>query len=283
MKAYIFPGQGAQYPGMGKDLYESSPAARAVFDKASEVLGFDIVSIMFEGSDEQLRETSVTQPSIFIHSVAAARALDDFAPDMVAGHSLGEFSALVASGALEFEDALRLVSARANAMNDACKMNPGKMAAVMMLDLEAVKKVCAETAGVVVAANINSPGQIVISGEADAVDTACKACKAAGAKRALPLPVGGAFHSPLMEPARAKLAEAIASVPFKAPVCPIYQNVDARPHIDPEEIKANLIAQLTSPVLWSHTIVHMVEDGATEFIELGPGNVLTNLLGKIIY
>lgn len=283
MKAYLFPGQGSQYPGMGKDLYESSPAARAIFDKAPEILGFDIVSIMFEGSDEQLRETSVTQPSIFIHSVAASRALDDFAPDMVAGHSLGEFSALVAAGALEFEDALRLVSARANAMNEACHMNPGKMAAVMMLDLEKVKKVCAETEGVVVAANVNSPGQIVISGEADAVDEACKACKAAGAKRALPLPVGGAFHSPLMEPARAKLAEAIASVPFKTPVCPIYQNVDALPHTDPEEIKANLIAQLTSPVLWSHTIVHMVEDGATDFIELGPGNVLTNLLGKIIY
>ena len=283
MKAYIFPGQGAQFPGMGKDLYEGFPAAKAVFGKAREVLGFDIVSIMFEGSDEQLKETSVTQPAIFIHSVAAACAQEDFAPDMVAGHSLGEFSALVAAGALDFEDALRLVSARANAMNEACKMNPGKMAAVIMLDYEDVKKVCAETEGIVVPANINAPGQIVISGEADAVDKACIAAKAAGAKRALPLPVGGAFHSPLMEPARASLAEAIESVQFKVPVCPIYQNVDARPHSDPVEIKANLIAQLTSPVLWSQTIVHMVEDGVTDFVELGPGNVLTNLLNKIIY
>ncbi|MBR5671533.1 MAG: ACP S-malonyltransferase [Bacteroidales bacterium] len=283
MKVYMFPGQGSQFSGMGKDLYENSAAARATFDEARKIIGFDIVSIMFEGSDEQLRETSVTQPAIFIHSVAAARALDEFAPDMVAGHSLGEFSALAAAGALNFEDALRLVAARANAMNEACKMNPGKMAAVIMLDLEKVKKICDETEGIVVPANVNAPGQIVISGEADAVEAACKACKAAGAKRALPLPVGGAFHSPLMEPARASLAEAIASVTFKTPVCPIYQNVDARPHTDPEEIKANLIAQLTSPVLWSHTIVHMVEDGATDFTEVGPGNVLTNLLGKIIY
>lgn len=282
MKAYVFPGQGAQFSGMGADLYESSAAARAVFDKAREVLGFDIVKIMFKGSDEQLRETSVTQPAIFIHSVAEARAIDDFAPDMVAGHSLGEFSALVAAGALEFEDALRLVAKRANAMNEACKQNPGKMAAILMLDDEKVRMVCEETEGVVVPANFNSPGQIVISGDADAIDMACKAAKAAGAKRALPLPVGGAFHSPLMEPARAELAAAIESTPFRTPSCPIYQNVDSLPHTDPEEIKANLVAQLTSPVLWSQSVINMVNDGASDFIELGPGNVLTNLISKII-
>ncbi|MBO7371394.1 MAG: ACP S-malonyltransferase [Bacteroidales bacterium] len=282
MKAYVFPGQGSQFPGMGKDLYENSAAARAVFDKAGEVLGFDIVKIMFEGSDEQLRETSVTQPSIFIHSVAAARAIEDFAPDMVAGHSLGEFSALVASGALGYEDALRLVAARANAMNEACKQNPGKMAAIIMLDDATVRKICDETEGIVVPANFNSPGQVVISGEADAIDRACKAAKAAGAKRALPLPVGGAFHSPLMEPARAALAKAIDLTPFSEPVCPIYQNVDSLPHTNPAEIKANLIAQLTGPVLWSQSVINMHKDGATDFIELGPGSVLTNLIGRII-
>lgn len=282
MKAYVFPGQGSQFPGMGKDLYENSAAARAVFDKAGEVLGFDIVKIMFEGSDEQLRETSVTQPSIFIHSVAAARAIEDFTPDMVAGHSLGEFSALVASGALGYEDALRLVAARANAMNEACRQNPGKMAAIINLDDATVRKICDETEGIVVPANFNSPGQVVISGEADAVDRACKAAKAAGAKRALPLPVGGAFHSPLMEPARAALAKAIDRTQFRAPICPIFQNVDSLPHTDPAEIKANLIAQLTGPVLWSQSVLNMHQAGATDFTELGPGSVLTNLIGRII-
>ncbi len=282
MKAYVFPGQGSQFPGMGKDLYENSAAARAVFDKAGEVLGFDIVKIMFEGSDEQLRETSVTQPSIFIHSVAAARAIEDFTPDMVAGHSLGEFSALVASGALGYEDALRLVAARANAMNEACRQNPGKMAAIINLDDATVRKICDETEGIVVPANYNSPGQVVISGEADAIDRACKAAKAAGAKRALPLPVGGAFHSPLMEPARAALAKAIDRTQFRAPICPIFQNVDSLPHTDPAEIKANLIAQLTGPVLWSQSVLNMHQAGATDFTELGPGSVLTNLIGRII-
>lgn len=282
MKAYVFPGQGSQFPGMGKDLYENSAAARAVFDKAGEVLGFDIVKIMFEGSDEQLRETSVTQPSIFIHSVAAARAIEDFTPDMVAGHSLGEFSALVASGALDYEDALRLVAARANAMNEACRQNPGKMAAIINLDDATVRKICDETEGIVVPANYNSPGQVVISGEADAIDRACKAAKAAGAKRALPLPVGGAFHSPLMEPARAALAKAIDRTQFRAPICPIFQNVDSLPHTDPAEIKANLIAQLTGPVLWSQSVLNMHQAGATDFTELGPGSVLTNLIGRII-
>jgi [acyl-carrier-protein] S-malonyltransferase len=267
---------------MGKDLYENSAAARAVFDKAGEVLGFDIVKIMFEGSDEQLRETSVTQPSIFIHSVAAARAIEDFTPDMVAGHSLGEFSALVASGALGYEDALRLVAARANAMNEACRQNPGKMAAIINLDDATVRKICDETEGIVVPANYNSPGQVVISGEADAIDRACKAAKAAGAKRALPLPVGGAFHSPLMEPARAALAKAIDRTQFRAPICPIFQNVDSLPHTDPAEIKANLIAQLTGPVLWSQSVLNMHQAGATDFTELGPGSVLTNLIGRII-
>ncbi|MBP5316128.1 MAG: ACP S-malonyltransferase, partial [Bacteroidales bacterium] len=281
-KAYVFPGQGSQFPGMGKDLYENSAAARAVFDKAGEVLGFDIVKIMFEGSDEQLRETSVTQPSIFIHSVAAARAIEDFTPDMVAGHSLGEFSALVASGALGYEDALRLVAARANAMNEACRQNPGKMAAIINLDDATVRKICDETEGIVVPANFNSPGQVVISGEADAIDRACKAAKAAGAKRALPLPVGGAFHSPLMEPARAALAKAIDLTQFGAPICPIFQNVDSLPHTDPAEIKANLIAQLTGPVLWSQSVLNMHQAGATDFTELGPGSVLTNLIGRII-
>ena len=282
MKAYIFPGQGSQFPGMGKDLYDSSLKAREIFEKANEILGFDIVEVMFEGDDEQLRQTSVTQPAIFIHSVAAARAAEDFAPDMAAGHSLGEFSALVAAGAMEVEDALKLVSIRANAMNRACMRNPGKMAAILMLDDDVVREICEQTEGIVVPANFNSPGQIVISGEEDAVSRACKAAKAAGAKKALPLPVGGAFHSPLMEQARADLAQAIDMTPFKTPVCPVYQNVDALPHTDPSEIKANLIAQLTSPVLWTRTIINMVEAGATDFIELGPGEVLTNLVRRII-
>lgn len=281
MKAYIFPGQGSQFTGMGRDLYESSPEAREVFDKAAEVLGFDIVRIMFEGSDSQLRETRVTQPAVFIHSVAAMRACG-CVPDMVAGHSLGEYSALVAAGVLGFEDALRLVAARAEAMNEACKAHPGKMAAILMLDDEKVAGVCEQTEGIVVPANYNCPGQLVISGEPDAVDRACAAAKAAGAKRALPLPVGGAFHSPLMEPARAALAGAIESTPFRAPVCPVFQNTDGLPHTDPSEIKANLIGQLTRPVLWSQSVTNMSRAGAEDFTELGPGAVLTNLVKRII-
>jgi [acyl-carrier-protein] S-malonyltransferase len=282
MKAYIFPGQGSQFPGMGRDLYESSPAAREIFDKANDVLSFDIVKIMFEGSAEQLLRTSVTQPAIFIHSVAAARAIEDFSPDMVAGHSLGEFSSLVASRTLEFEDALRLVAIRANAMKDACRKNPGKMAAILVLDEATVERICRQTEGIVVPANYNCPGQLVISGEADAVDRACAAAKEAGARKALILPVDGAFHSPLMEPARAELARAIENTPFHKPVCPIFQNADGLPHTDPSEIKANLIAQLTSPVLWSQSVVNMAAAGATDFTELGPATVLMNLVKRII-
>ena len=282
MKAYIFPGQGSQYPGMGRDIYESSPRAREVFDRAVDVLGFDIVKIMFEGSREQLLRTSVTQPAIFIHSYAASRALDDFAPDMVAGHSLGEFSALAASGALEFEDALRLVAIRANAMNEACRKNPGKMAAILVLDDKTVERICSQTEGVVVPANYNCPGQLVISGEADAVDRACAAAKAAGARKAVILPVDGAFHSPLMEPARSELARAIETTPFHTPVCPIYQNADGLPHTDPSEVKTNLITQLTSPVLWCQSVLNMAADGADDFTELGPATVLMNLVKRII-
>jgi len=282
MKAYIFPGQGSQFPGMGRDLYEKSPEAREIFDTANEVLGFDIVKIMFEGSAEQLLKTSVTQPAIFIHSVAASRAVEDFAPDMVAGHSLGEFSAMAASGALEFEDALRLVSIRANAMDAACRKNPGKMAAILVLDDKTVERICSQTEGIVVPANYNCPGQLVISGESDAVDRACAAAKEAGARKALILPVDGAFHSPLMEPARAELARAIDSTPFHTPVCPIYQNADALPHTEPSQIKANLVAQLTSPVLWCQSVVNMAADGASDFTELGPATVLMNLVKRII-
>lgn len=282
MKAYVFPGQGAQFVGMGKDLYENNAEARALFDKANEILGFNITDLMFNGTDEDLRKTAVTQPAIFIHSVVLAKSLGaDFKPDMVAGHSLGEFSALTAAGALSFEDGLRLVSARAQAMQKACEIKESTMAAVLALPDEKVEEICAGIDGVVVCANYNCPGQIVISGEVPAVDAACEQLKAAGAKRALRLKVGGAFHSPCMEPARAELAAAIEATEIHAPVCPVYQNVDALPHTDPIEIKANLVAQLTAPVRWTQTVRNMIADGATEFVELGPGKVLQGLVSKI--
>lgn len=282
MKAFVFPGQGAQFVGMGKDLYDNNTVARDMFEKANEILGFRITDLMFAGTDEDLRQTRVTQPAIFLHSVILAKTLgDNFNPDMVAGHSLGEFSALVAAGALNFEDGLKLVSARAMAMQKACEIKPSTMAAVLGLADEIVENVCAETEGVVVCANYNSPGQIVISGEIEAVKAAGEKLSAAGARRVLPLKVGGAFHSPCMEPARAELAEAIAATEIHEPVCPVYQNVDALPHTDPAEIKANLIAQLTAPVRWTQTVKNMVADGATEFVELGPGKVLQGLVKKI--
>ena len=282
MKAFVFPGQGAQFVGMGKDLYENNPVAREMFEQANEILGFRITDLMFEGTDEDLRQTRVTQPAIFLHSVILAKTLgDDFNPDMTAGHSLGEFSALVASGAMNFADGLRLVSARAMAMQKACEIKPSTMAAVLGLDDEVVENVCKDIDGVVVCANYNSPGQIVISGEIEAIKAASEKLSAAGARRVLPLKVGGAFHSPLMEPARAELAEAIAKTEIKEPICPVYQNVDALPHTDPAEIKANLIAQLTAPVRWTQTVRNMVKDGATEFVELGPGKVLQGLVKKI--
>ncbi len=282
MKAYVFPGQGAQFVGMGKDLYDNNAEARELFEKANEILGFRITDLMFAGTDEDLRQTSVTQPAIFLHSVLLAKALGaDFRPDMVAGHSLGEFSALVAAGALSFEDGLRLVAARANAMQKACEIKESTMAAVIALPDEKVEEICAGIDGVVVCANYNCPGQIVISGEVEAIDKACELLKAAGAKRALKLKVGGAFHSPCMEPARAELAEAIAHTEFHTPVCPVYQNVDAKPHTEPAEIKENLIAQLTAPVKWTQSVRNMVADGATEFVELGPGKVLQGLVSKI--
>lgn len=282
MKAFVFPGQGAQFTGMGKDLYENNAEARAMFEKANEILGFRITDLMFAGTDEDLRQTKVTQPAIFLHSVILAKCLgDEFKPDMVAGHSLGEFSALVAAGALTFEDGLRLVSARAQAMQKACEKTPSTMAAVLALPDNVVEEICDSVDGVVVCANYNCPGQIVISGEEPAIDAACEKALAAGAKRALKLKVGGAFHSPCMEPARAELAEAIEKTTVSAPVCPVYQNVDAKPHTDPAEIKANLVAQLTAPVRWTQSVQNMVADGATEFVELGPGKVLQGLVGKI--
>lgn len=281
MKAYVFPGQGAQFTGMGKELYENNPQARELMEKANEVLGFRITDIMFEGSEEDLKQTKVTQPAVFLHSVVLALTDPDFAPDMTAGHSLGEFSAMVAAGALSFESALKLVSARAQAMQKACEMEPSTMAAVLALPDEKVEEICSEVPGCVAAANYNCPGQVVISGSVAAIDAACEKMLAAGAKRAMKLKVGGAFHSTLMEPARVELAEAIENTEFMQPRCPIYQNVDAKPHTDPAEIKANLIKQLTSPVRWTQSVKQMIADGATEFVELGPGKVLQGLIRKI--
>ncbi len=282
MKAYVFPGQGAQFTGMGKELYEQSETARELFERANAILGFRITDIMFEGSAEQLKETKVTQPAVFLHSVILAKTLgENFRPEMVAGHSLGEFSALVANGALSFEDGLKLVSQRAMAMQKACEIAPSTMAAVLGLDDKIVEEVCASIDGIVVAANYNCPGQLVISGETAAVEKACEAMKAAGAKRALLLPVGGAFHSPMMEPAREELAAAIEATHFSQPVCPVYQNVTASAVSNPDEIKKNLIIQLTAPVKWTQSVQQMIADGATIFTEIGPGNVLQGLIKKI--
>ncbi|MBB5397864.1 ACP S-malonyltransferase [Mucilaginibacter sp. AK015] len=282
MKAYIFPGQGAQFPGMGKDLYEQSEQARALFEQANNILGFSITDIMFNGTEDDLKQTNVTQPAIFLHSVILARVLgDDFAPEMVAGHSLGEFSALVASGAFSFEDGLRLVAARANAMQKACDIQPGTMAAILGLDDFTVEDICERLTDVVVPANYNCPGQLVISGSVAGIDAACIKATEAGAKRALKLNVGGAFHSPLMEAARVELEAAIINTNFTVPVCPVYQNIDAKPHTDIEQIKHNLIAQLTGPVRWTQTIEQMLRDGATLFTEVGPGKVLQGLVKKV--
>jgi [acyl-carrier-protein] S-malonyltransferase len=281
-KAYVFPGQGSQFVGMGKDLYESSESAKTLFEKANEILGFRITDVMFEGTVEELKQTKVTQPAIFLHSVVKAMESSDFQPTMVAGHSLGEFSALVAAGAMSFEDGLRLVSQRALAMQRACEINPSTMAAVLALDDEKIEEICLGIADdVVVAANYNCPGQVVISGTHTGIEKATEQLKAAGAKRVLPLPVGGAFHSPLMEPAREELAMAIAQTQFNSPQCPVYQNVNSLPATDVAVIKANLIAQLTAPVRWTQSVRNMIADGAGEFIECGPGNVLQGLVKKI--
>lgn len=285
MKAFVFPGQGAQFVGMGKDLYETNALAKKYFDRADEILGFKITEIMFNGTDEQLKETKVTQPAVFLHSVIQALCLgDSFNPAMVAGHSLGEFSALVASEALDFEDGLRLVASRANAMQKACEINSGTMAAIIGLPDEKVEEICASVSSegdIVVAANYNCPGQLVISGNVNAVNAACEKLKEAGAKRALPLKVSGAFHSPLMQPAKDELQAAIEKTTFKTPKCPVYQNVDAKPHTDAEEIKLNLIAQLTSPVRWTASVQTMIHDGADDFTECGPGKALQGMIGRI--
>lgn len=280
-KAYIFPGQGSQFPGMAKDLYENNATAREMLEKANEILGFRITDIMFYGTADDLKQTNVTQPAIFLHSVVIAKCLPDFQPDMVAGHSLGEFSALVAAGAMDFEEGLRLVAIRARAMQKACEAAPGAMAAILALPAEKVEEICAGIDGIVAAANYNCDGQIVISGEKAAVEQACVRMKEAGARRALPLAVGGGFHSPLMEPARAELAEGIENAIFHKPICPVYQNVTGLPSTDPQEIKANLLSQLTSPVKWTQSVKNMLEDGAGHFIELGPGQVLQGLVSKI--
>ena len=283
-KAYVFPGQGAQYVGMGKDLYEAYPLAKNLFEKANDILGYRITDIMFDGTDEELKQTKVTQPAVFLHSVISALCLDDFNPDMVAGHSLGEFSALVAAGVLSFEDGLKLVYARAMAMQKACDITPSTMAAVIALPDDIIEKICIEVSedrNVVVPANYNCPGQVVISGNVDAVKTACVRLKEVGAKRVLPLAVNGAFHSPCMEPARWELAEAIEKTPFNTPICPVYQNVDATYHMNPNEIKENLLLQLTAAVRWTQEVTNMINDGAIEFIECGPGVVLTGLISKI--
>ncbi|MDP4269656.1 MAG: ACP S-malonyltransferase [Bacteroidota bacterium] len=282
MKAFVFPGQGAQFVGMGKDLYENSALAKEMFEKANEILGFRITDLMFAGTDEDLRQTKVTQPAIFLHSVILAKTMGEkFAPEMVAGHSLGEFSALVAAGALSFDDGLKLVYARAMAMQKACEATPSTMAAVLNLSDEKVEEICAGIDDVVVPANYNCPGQIVISGTESGIDTACEQLLAAGAKRALKLKVGGAFHSPVMEPARAELAEAINATEFHKPICPVYQNVNAKPETEPAVIKENLIAQLTAPVRWTQSVINMIADGANDFTEVGPGAVLQGLIKKV--
>ncbi|HXK75698.1 MAG TPA: ACP S-malonyltransferase [Bacteroidaceae bacterium] len=283
MKAFVFPGQGAQFVGMGKDLYEQSAQAKELFEKANEILGYRITDIMFDGTDEELRQTKVTQPAVFLHSVISALCSnEEFNPDMTAGHSLGEFSALVAAGALSFEDGVRLVYARAMAMQKACEIEPSTMAAIIALPDEKVEEICASVEGeVVVAANFNCPGQVVISGSVPGIEKACELMKEAGAKRALPLKVGGAFHSPFMEPAREELAKAIEATNIATPKCPVYQNVDAQPHTDPAEIKANLVAQLTASVRWTQSVEKMIADGATEFVECGPGKVLQGMIKKI--
>ena len=280
-KAYVFPGQGSQFPGMGKDLYECNSKSRELFEKANEVLGFRITDIMFEGTADDIKQTKVTQPAIFLHSVIMTKCYEEFKPDMVAGHSLGEFSALAAAGAMTFEDALKLVSIRAKAMQKACELKPSSMAAVIALPNETVEEICRSCEGIVVPANYNCNGQVVISGEVDAIMEACKKMKEAGAKRALPLPVGGAFHSPLMEVARQELALGIENTTFTSPICPIYQNVTALPSTDPAIIKTNLLAQLTGPVKWTQTVENMLTDGAGYFMEIGPGTVLQGLIKKI--